>query len=92
MAYRGLFMKTYVIGYRINKCVDDTDQSPWKRGTVIDSEPDIRFDKVRAIQEEIQRGDYIIDYDRIAENMLGVFTDEMSASPVFYPRFSLYDA
>lgn len=89
MAYRGLFMKTYVIGYRINKCVNDTAQSLWRRGTVIDSEPDIRFDKVRAIQEEIQRGDYIIDHDRIAENMLGVFTDEISASPAVLPKVFL---
>lgn len=82
-------MKTYVIGYRINKCVDDTARSPWKRGGVIDFEPDIRFDKVLAIREEIQRGDYIIDYDRIAENMLGVFTDEMSASPAVLPKVFL---
>ena len=82
-------MKTYVIGYRINKCVDDSVESLWNRGTVINSEPDIRFDKVRDIQEEIQRGDYIIDHDRIAENMLGVFTDEMSASPAVLPKVFL---
>jgi hypothetical protein len=82
-------MKTYVIGYRINKCVDDTAYNPWKRRGVIEFGPDIRFDKVRAIQEEIQRGDYIIDHDRIAENMLGVFTDEMSAPPTVLPKVFL---
>ncbi|UCG80686.1 MAG: flagellar biosynthesis anti-sigma factor FlgM [Desulfobacterales bacterium] len=49
--------------------------------SVIDSEPDMRLEKVRAIREEIQRGDYTIQYDRIAENMLDVFVDEMSADP-----------
>jgi flagellar biosynthesis anti-sigma factor FlgM len=49
--------------------------------TVIDSEPDMRLEKIRAIREEIQRGDYTIHYDRIAENMLDVFVDEMSADP-----------
>lgn len=48
---------------------------------VIDSEPDMRLEKIRAIREEIQRGDYTIQYDRIAENMLDVFVDEMSADP-----------
>jgi flagellar biosynthesis anti-sigma factor FlgM len=48
-----------------------------KRG--IDAGPDIRLEKVRAIREEIQRGEYRIEYDRIAENLLGGFIDEMSA-------------
>jgi flagellar biosynthesis anti-sigma factor FlgM len=48
---------------------------------VIDSESDMRLEKVRAIREEIQRGAYTIQYDRIAENMLDVFVDEMSADP-----------
>lgn len=40
---------------------------------VIMSEPNIRSEKVRAIQEEVERGTYEIDYDKIAENMLGFF-------------------
>lgn len=58
---------------------------------VIDSEPDIRFEKVRVIREEIQRGDYRIDYDRIAENMLGVFLDEMSAIPAVPSKIFLVE-
>ena len=48
---------------------------------VIDSEPDIRLEKVRAIQEKIQKGTYKIDYHKIAENILGVFIDEIVADP-----------
>ena len=55
----------------------------------IDSEPDIRLEKVRAIREEIQKGDYKIDYDGIAENMLGFFMDEMSAYPAVRSKLFL---
>lgn len=59
-------MKTYSVGYRM---------------TEIDSESDIRLEKVRAIREEIQGGAYRLDCDKIAEKMLAVFIDEMSAIP-----------
>ncbi len=48
-----------------------------KAREIIESEPDIRSEKVRAIQEEIEKGAYKIDYDKTAEKMLGYFIDEM---------------
>lgn len=45
---------------------------------VIEPEPCIRLEKVRALRKEIQGGTYQIDYDKIAEKMLGVFTDEIA--------------
>jgi negative regulator of flagellin synthesis FlgM len=48
-----------------------------KAREVIESEPDIRLEKVRAIQEETERGTYKIDYDKTAEKMLGYFIDEI---------------
>jgi flagellar biosynthesis anti-sigma factor FlgM len=56
----------------------------------VGSAPDIRLDRVSAIREEIQRGEYKIDYDRIAENILRVFMDEMAAeSPIRYIPFRI---
>ena len=43
----------------------------------IDSEPDIRLEKVREIQQEIEKGVYEVDYDKTAEKMLGLFIDEL---------------
>lgn len=48
-----------------------------KAREVIESEPDIRWEKVRVIQEEIERGDYEVDVEKTAEKMLGYFIDEM---------------
>jgi flagellar biosynthesis anti-sigma factor FlgM len=45
----------------------------------VDVRPDNRLEKVRTIREEILRGEYRIEYERIAENLLCVFIDEMSA-------------
>lgn len=53
---------------------------------VIGCYPDIRSNKLRAIREAIERGEYRIDYDRIAENMLGVFKEEMSVHSSAPPR------
>jgi len=52
----------------------------------IDSEPDIRLDKVYAIRQEIQSGAYNVDYDKIAENVLDVFMDEVSTDSVIPPH------
>lgn len=48
-----------------------------KAREVIESEPDIRLEKIRAIQEEIGKGTYKMDYEKTAENMLGYFIDEI---------------
>lgn len=48
-----------------------------KAKEVIESEPDIREEKVSAIQEEVEQGTYEIDYDQTAEQMVGQFIDQM---------------
>jgi len=48
-----------------------------KAREVIESEPDVRSEKVRAIQKEIEKDTYTIDYDKTAEKMLGYFIDEI---------------
>ena len=71
-----------------NTIVNLSDASNHVRRTErdIDSEPDIRLEKVRAIRQEIQSGAYKVNYDKIAENMLGVFIDEMSTSSAIPPN------
>lgn len=49
-----------------------------KAREVIDSEPDVRLEKVRAIQQEIERGVYEVDAEKTAEKMLGYFIDEIA--------------
>jgi negative regulator of flagellin synthesis FlgM len=49
-----------------------------RANNVIKLEPYIRLEKVRALRKEISRGTYQIDCDKIAENMLGVFTDDIA--------------
>ena len=44
----------------------------------IESEPDIRSEKVEAIKKQIKNGTYEIDYDKTAEEMLKAFSDEIS--------------
>jgi negative regulator of flagellin synthesis FlgM len=44
---------------------------------VIESEPDVRLEKVRAVQEEIETGVYEVDAEKTADKMLGYFIDEM---------------
>lgn len=67
-------MKTYGVGYRMTEIDSESDIR-------LESESDIRLEKVRAVREEIQGGAYRIDYDKMAEKMLAVFIDEMSAIP-----------
>jgi len=43
----------------------------------MESEPDVRLDKVQAIKKKIENGTYEIDYDKTAEKMLRVFSDEI---------------
>ncbi len=49
-----------------------------KAHEAIESEPDVRMGRVRAIRAKIEKGAYEIDYDRTAEKMLKAFTDEIS--------------
>ena len=49
-----------------------------RANNVIQLEPYIRVEKVRALRKQIERGTYQIDCDKIAEKMLGVFTDEIA--------------
>ncbi|NVM22092.1 MAG: flagellar biosynthesis anti-sigma factor FlgM [Desulfobacterales bacterium] len=44
---------------------------------VIQSEPDVRTEKIEAIKDEIEQGTFEIDYDKTAENMLKTFFDEI---------------
>jgi len=44
----------------------------------IQSEPDVRSEKVQAIKKQIKNGTYRIDYDKAAEEMLKAFSDEIS--------------
>lgn len=48
-----------------------------KAHEAMQSEPDVRLEKVRAVQDNIKNGTYEIDYDKTAENMLKVFSDEI---------------
>jgi negative regulator of flagellin synthesis FlgM len=48
-----------------------------KAREVIESEPDVRLEKVRAIQDELERGAYEVRAEEIAHKILGYFVDEM---------------
>jgi negative regulator of flagellin synthesis FlgM len=49
-----------------------------KAEKAIESEPDIRSEKVQAIKDEIEKGTYKIDYEETAGKMLKAFFDEMN--------------
>lgn len=42
------------------------------------SEPDVRSEKVQDLKKQIKDGTYKIDYDKTAEQMLKAFSDEIS--------------
>ena len=44
----------------------------------MESEPDIRSDKVQAIKKQIENGTYKTDYDKTAEEMLKALFDDIS--------------
>jgi negative regulator of flagellin synthesis FlgM len=44
---------------------------------VIQSEPDIRSEKVQAIKDKIEKGTYEIDFDKTAEKMVKAFFDNL---------------
>jgi negative regulator of flagellin synthesis FlgM len=43
----------------------------------MESEPNVRSEKVRVIKDKIENGTYEIDYDKTAEKMLNAFFDEI---------------
>ena len=45
---------------------------------LISSEPDIREDKIAAIKEKIESGNYTIDYAGVADKLIDAFMDEIS--------------
>ena len=53
-------------------------QEVQKAKDVIEFEPDIRSEKVRAVQEEVDGGAYEVNAEKTAEKMLGYFIDEMA--------------
>ena len=57
--------------------LSDTSKEVQKAREVIESEPDVRSDEVRAIREEIEQGTYEVDGDKTAEKMVGYFIDEL---------------
>ena len=42
----------------------------------VQSAPDVRSERVRAIKERIEKGTYEVKYDETAENMLKIFSRE----------------
>jgi negative regulator of flagellin synthesis FlgM len=44
---------------------------------VIQSEPDVRSEKVQAIKDQIEKGTYEIDFDKTAEKMVKAFFDKL---------------
>ena len=63
-------MKIYDIDREIHRCLKPNRERerPATR---------VRMEKIRALRDEIERGAYRIRYDKIAENMLLLFTDAM---------------
>ena len=45
---------------------------------VIESEPDVREDKVAELKEKIESGNYKIDHKTVAERIVNSFIDEIS--------------
>ncbi|MBW1859292.1 MAG: flagellar biosynthesis anti-sigma factor FlgM, partial [Deltaproteobacteria bacterium] len=44
----------------------------------------VRLEKVRALREEIERGAYRINYDKIAENMIGLLAYDIPGIVVYH--------
>lgn len=49
-----------------------------KAQQIIQSQPDVRLEKLRAIQEKIENGTYQIDYEKTAENILNAYLGEIT--------------
>jgi negative regulator of flagellin synthesis FlgM len=43
----------------------------------MESEPDVRLEKVQAIKDRIEKGTYEINYEKTAEKMLKAYFDEI---------------
>ncbi len=44
----------------------------------MESEPDIRLEKVQGISERINSGSYEVNHEKTAEKMMSIFIDEMA--------------
>ena len=44
---------------------------------IISSEPDIREDKVAALKEKIESGQYKVDHNRVADKLVDAFLEEL---------------
>ncbi|MBW1744506.1 MAG: flagellar biosynthesis anti-sigma factor FlgM [Deltaproteobacteria bacterium] len=73
-------MKIYDIDREIHRCISERRLNQKK------DQPTnhVRLEKVRALREEIERGAYQINYDKIAENMLCLFSNEVPGFTVTY--------
>ena len=45
---------------------------------VVQSQPDVRSDKVKAIKEKIEKGTYEIDFEKTASKILNAFFDDLT--------------
>jgi hypothetical protein len=73
-------MNIYDIDREIHRCI---------RGKGLTREQDrpathVRREKMRVLREEIQRGAYRINYDKIAENMFFLFTNDIPCSMTYH--------
>jgi negative regulator of flagellin synthesis FlgM len=57
--------------------ISEASQKAQSIKEIIASEPDIREDKVSALKEKIESGNYTIDYDRVADKLVDAFLDEL---------------
>jgi anti-sigma28 factor (negative regulator of flagellin synthesis) len=73
-------MKIYDIDREIHRCIRKSRLNQQKDRPAIS----VRSEKVRALREEIERGGYRINYDKIAENMLCLFTNEIPGFTITY--------
>jgi anti-sigma28 factor (negative regulator of flagellin synthesis) len=66
-------MKIYDIDREIHRCISENGLNQQKDRLATH----VRSEKVRALREEIERGAYRINYDKIAENMLCLFRNDI---------------
>jgi anti-sigma28 factor (negative regulator of flagellin synthesis) len=66
-------MNIYDIDHEIHRWISETRPNQQQERTAMP----VRLDKVRALRQEIERGAYRINYDKIAENMLCLFRNEI---------------
>jgi anti-sigma28 factor (negative regulator of flagellin synthesis) len=73
-------MKIYDIDHEIHRCTSERRLNQEKDQPTTH----VRLEKVRALREEIERGAYQINYDKIAENMLGLLAYDIPGVVVYH--------